>query len=414
MRIPVPEQLERIRRRAVEIITEPELRKKLEQYRSLIIKAGFDPTAPDLHLGHTVLLRKLRQLQDLGHKVIFLIGDATALVGDPSGQSKLRKLMTPEEVHTNAATYHTQVQQILRSDSQVYQQVYNSQWFGGEYSGGNRKIPFGLKELVELTSKYTVARLIERDDFEKRLRSGQEVSMLELLYPLMQGYDSVMLHADIELGGTDQKFNLLVGRDLQRAYGQEPQVVLTMPLLEGTDGVAKMSKSLGNHIGIHEPPGEMFGKLMSIPDALILKYLTLLTDVEAEHLLGLEQQLRTRAINPRDAKAELAAQVVSLYHSSAAAQQAREEFSKVFTKREAPSDMPTVFLEPAADGAVNLVELLVGQGLVKTKNEARRLIGQGGVKLNGAVVKQPVVPLAQAEGVLQIGSRYFRKLVNLG
>jgi len=296
-----PEQLERIRRGAVEIITEPDLAAKLKQKPRLVIKAGFDPTAPDLHLGHTVLLRKLRQFQDLGHKVIFLIGDATALVGDPSGQSKTRKLMTPEEIHSNAATYHQQVQQILNvSDPKVYQQRYNSEWFGGEY-GANKKQPFGLKELVELTSRYTVSRLIERDDFQKRLKAGQEVSMLELFYPLMQGYDSVKLQADVELGGTDQKFNLLVGRNLQRAYGQEPQVVLTMPLLEGTDGVQKMSKSLGNHISINEPAKEMFGKLMSIPDTLIIKYFTLLTDVDSARIAQLERQLGQKAVNPREA-----------------------------------------------------------------------------------------------------------------
>src|SRR3989338_1576027 len=252
----VDEQLTLIRRGAAEIISEQDLRKKLALGRPLIIKAGFDPTAPDLHLGHTVLLRKLRHFQQLGHKVVFLIGDATALVGDPSGQSKMRKLMTPEEVHANAETYQRQVGKILEvGDSGTFERRYNSEWFGSRQ-------PFGLQELVGLASRYTVARLIERDDFQKRLKAGQEISLLELFYPLMQGYDSVMLNEDVELGGTDQKFNLLVGRDLQRAYGQEPQVVLTMPLLEGTDGVQKMSKSLGNHVGIAEPSGEQFGKLM--------------------------------------------------------------------------------------------------------------------------------------------------------
>jgi len=403
--------LELIQRGAVEIITDAQLRKKLGEKRPLTIKAGFDPTAPDLHLGHTVLLRKLRQFQELGHKVIFLIGDATALVGDPSGQSKMRKLMTPEEVHANAATYHAQVQRILKvEDPTIYQQRDNSEWFGGEHSGG-KTTPFGLNELVELTSRYTVARLIERDDFQKRLKAGHEISMLELFYPLMQGYDSVMLKADVELGGTDQKFNLLVGRDLQRAYGQEPQVVLTMPLLEGTDGVAKMSKSLGNHIGINEPPGEMFGKLMSIPDPLILKYFILLTDVEAQRLTTLERDLKTRSINPRDAKAQLATEIVTMYHGASAAQRAKSEFSKVFSRREAPSEMETVTLRPGAEGTVNVIELLVAQGLAKTKNEARRLLRQGGVKLNGVVLTQPSLPLSESSGVLQVGSRHFRKLV---
>ena len=402
------EQLQQIQRGVVEIISEPELLKKLEQRPQLIIKAGFDPTAPDLHLGHTVLLRKLRQFQDLGHKVVFLIGDATALVGDPSGQSKMRKLMTEAEVKGNAETYHLQVKKILDvSRPGTFERRYNSEWFG-------KGRPFGLKELMELTSKYTVARLIERDDFQKRLKAGQEISMLELFYPLMQGYDSVMLKADVELGGTDQKFNLLVGRDLQRAYGQEPQVVLTMPLLEGTDGVAKMSKSLGNHIGINEPPGEMFGKLMSIPDTLIVKYFTLLTDVPEERVADIERQLKTRAVNPRDAKADLAAQLVTMYHGAAAAAEAREEFSKVFSRRESPSEMPTVTLEAGDGGTVNIVELLVSEGLVKTKNEARRLIGQGGVKLNGVPLKQTFLPASESVGVLQVGSRHFRKLVAPG
>ena len=400
-----PASLDALRRGVMEVISEADLSRKLALNRPLLVKAGFDPTAPDLHLGHTVLLRKLRQFQDLGHKVVFLIGDATALVGDPSGQSKMRRLMTEADVAANAETYHLQVKKILDvTRPATFERRYNSEWFG-------KKQPFGLKELVQLTSRYTVARLIERDDFTKRLKGGQEVSMLELLYPLMQGYDSVMLKADIELGGTDQKFNLLVGRDLQRAYGQEPQVVLTMPLLEGTDGTQKMSKSLENHIGINEPPGEMYGKVMSIPDPLIVKYFTLLTDVNTDRIITLEQQLRTRAINPRDAKADLAETIVSMYYGAAAGRMAREEFSKIFTRREVPSEMPTVFLEEESGDTVNVVDLLVTQGLAKTKNEARRLIDQGGVKLNSAPLKHSIIPLTEATGVLQVGSRYFRKLV---
>ena len=394
-----------IRRGAVEIITDADLRKKLEEHYPLVIKAGFDPTAPDLHLGHTVLLRKLRQFQELGHSVVFLIGDATALVGDPSGQSKMRKLMTPEEVHANAATYHVQVRNILETDNRkTFQARFNSEWFGKDE-------PFGIKELVQLTSRYTVARLIERDDFKTRLKAGQEISMLELLYPLMQGYDSVMLKADVELGGTDQKFNLLVGGDLQRAYGQKPQVVLTMPLLEGTDGVQKMSKSLGNHIGINEPPGEMFGKVMSIPDTLIIKYFTLLTDVETARIQALEEQLKAKALNPRDAKASLAEELVRMYHGEDAAQKARDEFFKVFSRRETPTDMPVRVLKANADGTVNFVELLVGEGLADTKNEARRLLKQGAVKLNGTPLHTPELLLANSAGILQVGSRHFRRLV---
>lgn len=397
-------QLQHIRRGAVEIISEPELLDKLRRTSPLIIKAGFDPTAPDLHLGHTVLLRKLRQFQDLGHRVIFLIGDATALVGDPSGQSKVRKLMTEDEVAENALTYQAQIE---RAGLEIPEVCRNSEWFGKG---------FGLKELVELTSKYTVARLIERDDFQKRLKAGQEISMLELFYPLMQGYDSVMIgkrfgYCDVELGGTDQKFNLLVGRDLQRAYGQEPQVVITMPLLEGTDGVQKMSKSLGNHIGLNDPPTEMFGKLMSIPDALIIKYLTLLTDVEADRIAQVEEQLKSRAINPRDAKADMAEQVVSIYHG-AAAQQAKAEFFKVFSKRELPSDMVTRTVPTDADGKFNVVEFLVSEQLAETKNQARRLLRQGGVKVDGTVVSEPLIAWGSASAlVLQIGRRHVRRLV---
>lgn len=407
----VAEQLERISRGVSEIITDAELKKKLASKPRLAIKAGFDPTAPDLHLGHTVLLRKLRQFQDLGHKVTFLIGDATGLVGDPSDQSKSRKLMTPEEVHANAKTYQRQVGRILKvDDPKIYSVRYNSEWFGGGYRGGTKN-PFGLKELVELTSKYTVSRLIERNDFEKRLKAGQEVSMLELFYPLMQGYDSVMLKADVELGGTDQKFNLLVGRDLQRAYGQEPQVVLTMPLLEGTDGTQKMSKSLGNHIGINEPPNEMFGKLMSIPDSLIVKYLTLLTDMELAQIADVERQLQTKAVNPRDAKADLAAEIVKTYHGPSASTRARHEFFNVFSRREIPTDLKVRVLKADAGGKVNLITLLVDEGLAATRNEARRLLKQKAVKLNNHPVSSPELPIADSVGVLQVGPRHFRKLV---
>ena len=400
------EQVERIRRGAVEVITEPDLLAKLTRKPSLVIKAGFDPTAPDLHLGHTVLLRKLRQFQDLGHQVVFLIGDATALVGDPSGQSKLSKMMTAADIERNAATYIQQVSKILRTDDgRTFRRVHNGEFFTRDR--------FALKELMELASKYTLARLLEREDFQKRLKAGQEISVLELLYPLMQGYDSVQLKADVELGGTDQKWNLLVGRDLQRAYGQEPQVVITMPILEGADGVQKMSKSLGNHIGIQEPPQEMFGKLMSIPDGLILKYFTLLTDVPAARLGELEEQLKTRAVNPRDAKAELAETLVEQYHPGQG-RSAREEFAKVFSKRQAPSEIAGVTVAADAQGNIDIIELLVGQGLAKTKNEARRLLKQGAVKLNQAVVSQAVLPAGQAAGLLQVGPRHFRQVAVTG
>ncbi len=401
-------KLSLIRRGALQVITEAELRQKLQTGRPLIIKAGFDPTAPDLHLGHTVLLRKLRHFQDLGHKVLFLIGDATALVGDPSGQTQTRPLLTWEQVRDNARTYLQQAQKILRTDRAVFEVRYNSEWFLGR-SPQNRLHgleTFDFTKWVQLSSKYTVARLIERDDFAKRLAAGKPLSLLELFYPLMQGYDSVKIaeqygHCDVELGGTDQTFNLLVGRELLKEFGHEPQAVLTLPLLEGLDGVSKMSKSLGNHVGIDDAPSEMFGKLMSVPDPLIVKYLTLLTDVEETRL--------AKYLNPRDAKADMAAEVVTLYHGADAARQARGEFAKVFSKREAPSEMPTVEV-PSAD-AVSVVELLVSEKLVKTKNEARRLLRQGGVKLNGVPVHGPDVSWARGtEAVLQVGSRHFRKL----
>lgn len=407
-----------IKRGCVDLITEHELKEKLSVGRPLIIKAGFDPTASDLHLGHTVLLRKLRHFQDLGHKVLFLIGDATALVGDPSGQTHTRRMLSWEEVRANSQTYLQQAKAILRSDRHLLEIRYNSEWFLG-HSPQNRTQgleTFDFTTWVELASRYTVARLIERDDFKKRLKAGKPLSMLELFYPLMQGYDSVKIaqqygHCDVELGGSDQTFNLLVGRELLKEYGYEPQAVLTMPLLEGLDGVNKMSKSLGNHVGISEPPDEMFGKLMSIPDPLIVKYFTLLTDRDSAWITQLEQQLKKRAINPRDAKADLAEEIVTVYHTAPVGQYAREEFFKIFSKRELPSGMPFAKVIPDSEGAVNLVELLVREGIAKTNNEARRLLRQGGVKLSGTPVRTPSVPLTKASGaVLQVGSRHFRKL----
>ncbi len=414
--------IERIRRGCSELISEAELRQKLTAasaaHRPLIIKAGFDPTAPDLHLGHTVLLRKLRHFQDLGHRVVFLIGDATALVGDPSGQSVTRKLLTREEVDRNAQTYQKQIRKILSVDAAGFTLVYNSDWFlESPHPQIGTKAPFAFTQFVQLASKITVARLIERDDFSKRLKGGKPVSFLELFYPIMQAYDSVMIaerydHCDVELGGTDQKFNLLLGRELLKEYGQEPQVVLTMPLLEGTDGVQKMSKSLKNHIGINEAPDEMFGKVMSIPDTLIVKYFTLLTDREEASLKTLAGQLEGRRINPRDAKADLAKTLVAMYHGAEAAQSAQHEFSKVFSQRQLPTHMDTVITRVGPDGAVNLVDLLVQCGLADTKNEARRLLRQGAVKLDDKPVTGSSFPMASgSKVVLQVGSRHFRRLI---
>jgi len=324
-----------------------------------------------------------------------------------SGQSKTRKPMTAAEIDVNTKTYLAQVRKVLRED-RTFERQENSEWFGRT---------FGLPQLVELASRYTVARLIERDDFQKRLKAGQEISLLELFYPLMQGYDSVAIgkkhgHCDVELGGTDQKFNLLVGRNLQRSYGQEPQVVITMPLLEGTDGVAKMSKSLGNHIGIAEAPEQMFGKLMSIPDSLIIRYYTLLTDLPEARMAELSQQIATRAVNPRDVKANLALDVVALYHGAEAAQAAKQEFFKVFSKKEQPTEIPELRIAAVKDGKIEWPQVLVDGQLAKTKNEARRLLTQGAVKLSGTVVKEPFMALDQAAGqVLQVGSRHFRRLV---
>jgi len=417
--------LDLIRRGAVEIISEAELTQRLAANRPLIIKAGFDPTAPDLHLGHTVLLRKLRHFQDLGHKVVFLIGDATALVGDPSGQSQTRKVLTWEEVGKNAATYLAQVSKILLMDRERFEVRYNSEWFLGR-SPQRRTMGlevFDFTKFVALASRSTVARLIERDDFSKRLKAGKPISFLELFYPLMQGYDSVKIaeqhgHCDVELGGTDQKFNLLMGRDLLKEYGRETQVVITMPLLEGTDGVNKMSKSLGNHISITESPGEMFGKLMSIPDALITKYFTLLTDVSSARVMEIGQGMEHRSLNPRDAKADLAEEIVRMYQGAEAALQARSEFFQIFSRRQFPTQMQAKEITRTPDGRLDLVPLLVEVQFADSKNEARRLIQQGAVKLDRTKVEQPVVQFdqifppgaAKKICVLQVGSGHFVEL----
>ena len=413
----VADQLKLIRRGAVELISDDELRKKLERSGRLRIKAGFDPTAPDLHLGHTVLLRKLRHFQDGGHKVVFLIGDATALVGDPSGQTQTRPVLTWDQVRENARTYLQQAQKILRADRQLFEVRYNSEWFLGR---SPQNLTAGLEvfdftKWVQLASKYTVARLLERDDFSKRLKAGKPLSMLELFYPLMQGYDSVKIaeqygHCDVELGGTDQTFNLLVGRDLLKEFGHEPQVVLTMPLLEGLDGTHKMSKSLGNHVGIQDAPADMFGKLMSLPDTLIVKYLTLLTAVEQPRLDQLEKDLKAKRINPRDAKADMAAEIVSLYHGPEAASAARQEFANVFSKRQAPKNLKKVPVHVDAESRFNIVELLVSAKLVKSKNEARNLLRQNALDINGSLISSPLITMPAPTAVLRVGSSRFVEL----
>ncbi len=385
----IEKQLAVIKRGAVEIYSEEELRKKLQRSirsnKPLLIKAGFDPTAPDIHLGHTVLLRKLRRFQDLGHTVVFLIGDFTARIGDPTGRSEKRKQLTREEVEKNAETYKRQVAKIL--DLSTLQVRFNSAWFDS----------MPLLDMIHLTTLTSVGRMLARSDFKKRYTANENISLLEFMYPLMQGYDSVKLQADIELGGTDQIFNLLMGRDLQTQYGQEPQVVVTMPLLEGTDGVQKMSKSFGNYIGIDEPPGDMFGKIMSISDELMFTYFELLTD---------EDLSRVRATHPRQAKAELAALITAQYHGGPAAQAARVEFERVFGNKELPADIP----EFKTDGTLAILAILQKSGLVKSGNEARRLLKQRAVSLDDRVIEDEKSVIVRG-GIVKAGSRRFLKVV---
>jgi tyrosyl-tRNA synthetase len=395
-------QLEIIKRGAVEIISEAELKRKLEESvkhkRPLRIKAGFDPTVPDIHLGHTVLLRKLRQFQELGHKVIFLIGDATALVGDPSGQSQTRKTLTWEEVEENAITYVKQVSKILIVDNpDVFERCHNSQWFSRHGYKEKEFSPFTFEQFVELAQRCTVARLIERDDFQKRLKENKPLSFLELFYPLMQGYDSVKVKSDIEVGGTDQKFNLLMCRDIQQAYGQPQQVVITMPLLEGTDGVQKMSKSYGNYIGINEKPSEMFGKIMSISDDLMMKYYNLLTDKDLKQI---------KELHPKEAKLRLAENIVGQYYSQKEAGAMRLGFERVFAQKELPKDIP----EYQPKGQETIITVLLNSGLVKSGNEARRLLKQGAVFFNNARVEKESLILDQG-GILKVGARRFLKVL---
>lgn len=395
-------QLEAIRRGVSDIVVEDELRHKLARSladkRPLRIKLGVDPTAPDIHLGHTVVLRKLRQFQDIGHTAVLVIGDYTAMVGDPSGRSKTRPQLSYSDVEVNAKTYVEQVSKILRPDR--LEVVRNGDWF--------RKMTF--LEVLRLAAKMTVARLLERDDFATRYTHGTPIALHEFLYCLMQGHDSVEIEADVELGGTDQTFNLLVGRNLQREAGQEPQVCLTTPILPGLDGTEKMSKSLGNHIGVTDPPSGpdgMFGKLMSIPDPLMRDYFVLLTDVplpEVDALL---------AGHPREAKARLAAEIVTAYHGRQAATQAAAEFDKVFRQREMPDDMPDYTLDPADldDGAIWIVRLVAASGLAPSASAARRLVQQGGVSINGERIGdiEARIPVAGGE-VLRVGKRKFARL----
>ena len=365
-------QLAIIKRGAVEVLPEQELVDKLKKGRPLRIKAGFDPTAPDLHLGHTVLIQKMKQLQELGHEVIFLIGDFTGMIGDPSGKSETRKQLTHDEVAKNAETYKQQIFKIL--DPQKTTIEFNHRWMEKLDAAG----------FIELSAKYTVARMLEREDFKQRFQKQQSIGIHEFMYPLVQGYDSVVLKADVELGGTDQRFNLLMGRELQREYGQEPQVVLTMPLLEGTDGVHKMSKSLGNYIGINEAPENIFGKIMSIPDPLMWRYYELLSDRELPEIQALRTRVEQGAVHPMDAKKSLGRELVARYHGAPAAQTAQEYFERRFQKKATPADIRTQFAAPEPIWICRLIVDVLK--FAKSTSDARRLIAQGAVKVDGRTV----------------------------
>ncbi len=392
-----------IRRGAVEIMQEPELRERLahaiREGRPLRVKAGFDPTAPDLHLGHTVLIQKLKQFQDLGHQVIFLIGDFTGLIGDPSGRSETRVPLSEAEIAANARTYEAQIFKIL--DPNRTEIAFNSAWM-------KKMTP---AQMIGLAANYTVARLLERDDFQTRYRAGEPIHLHEFLYPLIQGYDSVALRADVELGGTDQKFNLLVGREIQRAHGQAPQVVLTMPLLEGLDGKEKMSKTLGNTVGITEPPEEIFGKIMSISDELMLRYYELLSDRGVEELERLPRALGRGELHPMKVKEDLAFEIVARFHGADAATGAREHFGRVHRERRLPDGIQEVVLEAPPEGKIWLPRLMKRLGLAASQGAARRLIAQGGVRVNGARITDPEGEIPTSEEViLQVGKRHFRKV----
>ena len=394
------EALSLIKRGTDEILTESDLKKKLESGKQLIIKAGFDPTAPDLHLGHTVLLNKLRHFQDLGHKVIFLIGDFTGQIGDPSGKNKTRPTLGSDELIENAKTYEKQVFKILKKE--LTEVRFNSEWCND----------LGAAGLIRLASKYNVARMLERDDFNKRYNSNQSIAVHEFLYPLVQGYDSVALDADVECGGTDQKFNLLVGRELQRAYNQEPQVVLTVPILEGLDGTNKMSKSLNNFIGIDESPEEMFGKIMSISDELMWRWFELLSFISEKEINNLRQQVDA-GTNPRDIKFLLAEELVDRFHETGQGASCRESFLQRFQKGSLPDDIKEISINLDSD-SIPLTNLLKNADMTSSTSEAMRLIKQGGVKIDSEKVLDPKKEIQKgSEAVYQVGKRKFLKIRTL-
>ncbi|ABM61652.1 tyrosine--tRNA ligase [Halorhodospira halophila] len=388
-----------IRRGVEEIIPEAELDERLRSGKRLRIKAGFDPTAPDLHLGHTVLINKLRQFQDLGHEVLFLIGDFTATIGDPSGKSATRPALTPEEVRQNARTYEEQIYAIL--DPKRTRLVFNSDWMGTMQAG----------DLIQLASRYTVARMLERDDFHQRYQAGSAIAIHEFLYPLIQGYDSVALEADIELGGTDQRFNLLVGRELQRQFGQKPQTVLTMPLLVGLDGHKKMSKSLGNYVGVKESAEDIYAKLMSISDDLMWRYFELLSLRPWREVEALQARIRDEGMNPRDAKDALAYELAERFCGAVEAQRAREAFVARFRHGAVPEDVPQVTLTYDEQGGVGIAAALKEAGLVGSTSEGLRMVRQGAVRVDGERIEDPKARLESGRAhLLQVGKRRFARV----
>ncbi len=394
----IDEQIEYLKKGLSELIREEDLRERLALGRPLRVKAGFDPTAPDLHLGHAVLLRKMKHFQDLGHVVIFLIGDGTGRIGDPTGRNATRPPMTREEIQRNAETYKQQVFKIL--DPEKTEVRFNGEWLDA----------LRFEDLIRLCARYTVARLLERDDFSKRFKDGTPISVHELLYPLAQAYDSVALRADVELGGTDQKFNLLVGREIQKDFGQPPQIVATTPLLEGLDGVQKMSKSLGNYVGITEPPEEMFKKLMSISDDLMWRYYEVLTDVSVAGIMAMRRRVERGELHPMECKMDLARMIVTDFHSAADARRSAEEFNRVVRRGEVPSDIETV---PLPDGVrqaagIRVDKMLARIGLADSVSDASRKIKAGAVEINGRKVVDLVLPEATAEMIIQVGKKWRR------
>ena len=395
----IDEQMRIIMKGVDDLIDEKELREKLikseKEGKPMIVKLGLDPSAPDIHLGHTVVLRKMKQLQDLGHQIVIIIGDFTGKIGDPTGKSKARKALATEQVLANAKTYEEQIFKVLDKEKTIVR--FNSEWLA--------KLNF--EDVIKLAATITVARMLEREDFKKRYEGQMPISVHEFFYPLMQAYDSIALEADIELGGTDQRFNLLMGRSLQREFGMESQIVIMMPLIEGLDGKEKMSKSLGNYIGIDEEAGIMYQKSMEIPDELIIKYYNLVTDVHPDEVNKIESQLKEGSVNPRDIKMNLAREIVTLYHGEESAKEAEERFKSVFQKGQIPEDIQTIQVK---EDGFDLIEVLVSNEIVKSKSEVRRLASQGGVKVNGEKVEDLSTIVKESELVVQIGKKKFVKI----